>query len=198
MAICVAYTLYYIFFSNTIAFWPWVEASANKWLPPPPHKNEPSVCAPAPVIKIAYVAAPLFSLLGWQWLSRYLVALSTAALRAGNAWRHANCWLLLVQEHADDKVSTPLWHSPPFSSFSAVGSCKGSDVLRLKPAGCCSMHPIFFYLLPYIVIYHQAACLQSSGLGPLCVDSVPISLICLKYSVFHCQMRLWCLYAVIH
>lgn len=91
--LCCIYPLLQFFFSNTIAFWPWVKAWANKWLPP--HKNEPSVCVPAPVIKVAAVAAPLFSFLGWQWLSRYLVALLAATLRAGECRQcMASCKLL--------------------------------------------------------------------------------------------------------
>ncbi|KAF0039531.1 hypothetical protein F2P81_007766 [Scophthalmus maximus] len=36
---------------------------------------------------------------------------------------------------------------PSIPSCSAVDSCEGGDILRHKPAGCCSLDPIFpFYI----------------------------------------------------
>lgn len=73
--------------------------------------------------------------------------------------------------------------SPPGtnSSCSAMDSCKGSDIFRLIPAGCCSLHPIVFYLyihfptLSWIIRQHV---FRAPRL--LCVDSVQIILIHLR------------------
>lgn len=76
---------------------------------------------------------------------------------------------------------------PPgtISSCSAMDSCKGSDILRLIPAGRCSPHPIFFYL--YIRIPILSCIIRQCVfrvLRPLSVDSVQIILIHSKKQCF--------------
>lgn len=180
--LCCIYPLLHFFPSNTIAFWPWAKASANKWSPPP-QKWTICVCAPAPVIKVL--------------ADHELTIKQVAQSRRVQAMDGIMQTVDFCQSRNMPMIRSlhPPWHSPPFPLWVHRVTSWGSNLLGAAP---CIQYFSIYPVLSYIVMYHQAACLQSSGVGPLCVDSVPISLICSKCSVFHCQMRSWCLYVVIH
>lgn len=111
MAVPVAHTLYCNFLSNPIVRWPGVKASVMTRLP---HTKTNHLHVPLHrwlmlqlLLLYCLVCLAENNYAGISWCYRQA---HSERVSAGNGWRHASCWLLLLHGHVDDKVSVPPWH----------------------------------------------------------------------------------------
>lgn len=138
--------------------------------------------------KTSHLHVPLHQRLTLQLLLLYCLVCLAENNYAGISWSYQQAH----SERATDSVmqAVDFCYSmnmsmirslcPPgtISHCSTVDSCKESDIVRLIPAGCFSLHQVFFYL--YIRISVLSCIIKQYVFRVLCVSSVQIILICLR------------------